>query len=225
MGQTPEHEAWEKHWHSTEETRSIFGRVASLVRRQILSRAVQHYAETYFPAGGVFLECGCGTGQSSGRIPRHQRTLVAVDFSTAALREARNVSVFGAFLQADIRRLPLAADTVAGIWNLGVLEHFEPEATRRILEEFHRVLRPGAVAILFWPPDYGSSRWVLAPIERFRSKRAGRPVRFFPDELNRLSSKDEARSVVRQAGLEPVAVDFTPRDVFIHIIVVAKKPE
>ena len=225
MIRSSELDAWEEHWHSTRKTVSFFGRTASLVRRQILSRAVRHYAEAYFPAEGVFLECGCGTGESSGRIPRRRRTLVALDFSIAALREARKISTFGAFLQADIRSLPFAANTVAGIWNLGVMEHFEADAARRILEEFHRVLKPGAAAILFWPPEYGSSRWVLAPIEWLRSKRAGRPVRFFPDEVNRLTSKDHARAAVRQAGLEPIAVDFTPQDAFIHIVVVAKKPE
>jgi len=223
VGEASEHDVWESHWDSRGAASSFFGRTASLVRRQILSRALRHYAETYFPAEGVFLECGCGTGQSSSRIPRRRRTLVALDFSTAALREARKVSAFGGFLQGDIRRLPFSADSVAGIWNLGVMEHFDAETTRRILEEFRRVLKPGAVAILFWPPEYGSSRWVLAPIEWIRSERAGRPVRFFPDEVNRLRSKRQARAVLREAALEPVAVDFTPRDGFIHMVVVARK--
>jgi SAM-dependent methyltransferase len=221
---TPDHDAWERHWHSTGDSASLFGRTASLVRRVILSRAVRHYAEAYFPNEGVFLECGCGTGQSSSRIPRHGRKLIALDFSTAALAAARKVPAFTGFLQADIRGLPFPDGTVAGIWNLGVMEHFDAEATCRILKEFGRVLKPGAVAILFWPPEYGSSRWVLAPIEWIRSERAGRPVRFFPDEVNRLRSKRHARAALREAALEPVAVDFTPRDGFIHMVLVARKP-
>jgi SAM-dependent methyltransferase len=149
---------------------------------------------------------------------------VALDFSASALSEARAVPAFAAFLQSDIRRLPFGSDSVAGIWNLGVLEHFDREDTRRILSEFRRVLKPGASAILFWPPEFGSSRWVLGPIERWRSRRAGRPVRFFPDEVNRLQSRRHARESLSESGLEAAAVDFTPRDGFIHIVVVARKP-
>jgi SAM-dependent methyltransferase len=150
--------------------------------------------------------------------------LIALDFSSAALAQARSISSFIGFLQADIRVLPFPANTIAGIWNLGVMEHFEATAARRILEEFRRVLRPGAVAILFWPPEFGSSRWVLAPIEWIRSRRAGKPIRFFPDEVNRLRSKRHARNALSEAGLEPEAVDFTLRDGFIHMVVVARKP-
>jgi hypothetical protein len=48
-------------------------------------------------------------------------------------------------------------------------------------------------------------------------------VRFTPDEVNRLQFWEQARAVVRRAGLELVAVDFTPRDGFIHLIAVARK--
>lgn len=182
------------------------------------------YAEKYFPDRGVFVECGCGTGQSSSRLRRGDRTPVALDFSAAALREARAVPVFRAFVQGDILDLPFGDATVAGIWNLGVMEHFDRAQTQAILTEFRRVLKPGASAILFWPPEFGSSRWVLAPIEWIRSRRAGRPVHFFPDEVNRLQSRRHARNSLESAGLEAAAIAFTPRDAFIHMVVVARRP-
>jgi SAM-dependent methyltransferase len=219
-----ENEAWEKHWHATSGKASVFGRIASLVRTQVISRAVRHYAEAYFPPSGIFVECGCGTAQSSSRIARRGRTLVALDFSSAALLQARAVPVFSGFLQGDIFRLPFRDGSVAGIWNLGVMEHFDAEATREILLEFRRVLAPGGHGILFWPPEFGSSRWVLGPIERWRSRK-GRPrFRFFPDEVNRLRSKRQARQALAEAGLEAPAIDFTPRDAFIHMVAVARRP-
>ena len=224
MGIAPDRDSWETHWHSSDGWRSLFGRMASVVRRQILSRAACHYAEAYFPRQGVFLECGCGTGQCSSRISRAERRLVAVDFATAALLEARKVAAFAGFVQADIQGLPFPDKSVAGIWNLGVMEHFDARVTREILEEFCRVLKPGAVAILFWPPEYGSSRCVLAPIEWIWSKRARRSVRFFPDEVNRLRSKSHARRSLTEAGLETAAIHFSLRDLFTHMVVVARKP-
>lgn len=224
MSSRPEHSAWEEHWHSTSGPGSLFGRIASFVRKQLLSRAVRHYTDLYFESRGIFVECGCGTAQSSSRIARRDRRLVALDFSAAALRQARAVPVFRSFLQGDIRRLPFADDSVAGIWNLGVMEHFNPAAAREILTEFRRVLKPGGTAILFWPPEFGSSRWVLAPIEWLKSRKNGRPFRFFPGEVNRLRSKRHAAELIGAAGLMPAAIEFTPRDFFIHMVVVGKKP-
>ncbi|HTO88531.1 MAG TPA: class I SAM-dependent methyltransferase [Thermoanaerobaculia bacterium] len=215
---------WEKHWHEGAAPHTALGRIASLVRRQVLSRAVRHYARRYFRAEGIFVECGCGTGQASARIERGRRRLIALDFSTEALRQAARVPVFTGRLQADIRNLPIADGSIDGIWNLGVLEHFDAQATAGILSEFRRVLRPGGMAILFWPPDFGSSRWVLAPTEGLISRMRGRPFRLFPDEVNRLGSRRHAAAALAAAGFETVATDFTARDAFVHVVVVARKP-
>jgi SAM-dependent methyltransferase len=219
-----EQEVWERHWRSTAGPDALVGRIASTVRRQILSRAVAHYADRYFERGGVFVECGCGTGQASGRIDRGGRRLVALDFSPGALEQTRSVASFTDRLQADIRSLPFRDASVSGIWNLGVMEHFEASAGNEILSEFRRVLKPGACAILFWPPEFGSSRWVLAPVEWLVSRRRGQQFRVFPDEVNRLRSRRHAADTLRTAGLEPAAIDFTPRDAFIHMVVVARRP-
>jgi SAM-dependent methyltransferase len=146
-----------------------------------------------------------------------------MDISRLALRSARRIPVFRGFLQGDLFRLPLRDGSVAGLWNLGVMEHFEPEEGRMLLREFARVLRPGGVALLFWPPEFGSSRLVLAPIEAVRSW-AGSPFRFFPDEVNRLRSRAHAAAMLEGTGLVPASLSFGPRDLYIHLVVVARKP-
>jgi SAM-dependent methyltransferase len=224
MTSPDEQASWESHWHTTAERPSLVGRIASAVRSQILSRAVRWYADAYFDAEGIFVECGCGTGQSSARVRRARRRLVALDFSPAALRQAGRVSVFTDRVQADIRRLPFRDASVRGIWNLGVMEHLDGESAVGVLSEFRRVLKPGGVAMLFWPPQFGSSRWVLAPVEWLLSRGRDHPYRVFPDEVNRIRSRAHAVETVRAAGLEPVATDFTIRDAFIHIVVVARRP-
>ena len=127
----------------------------------------------------MFVEAGCGTAESSSRIDPAGRTLVAMDISRLAVRAARRIPVFRGLAQGDLFRLPFRSASVAGLWNLGVMEHFEPEEGRALLREFARVLRPGGVALLFWPPEFGASRLVLAPVEALRS-RPGAPFRFFP---------------------------------------------
>lgn len=219
-----ERQTWDRHWQALEGESALFGTLASWVRRFVLRRAVRGYAERFFPAEGILVETGCGTAQASTGIPARGRRLVGFDFSLPALRTARGTGPHRDVLGGDIRRLPFRDGSVAGIWNLGVMEHFPPEEGVAILGEFRRVLRPGGTAILFWPPSFGSSRWVLAPIEWFRSRLSGRPFHFFPDEVNRLTSHRHARETVLASGLEPLAVEFSPRDGFIHMVVVARKP-
>ncbi len=216
--------AWDQHWENLRGPRTLFGGIATFVRRQLLSRAVSRYSDRFFSKRGVFVEAGCGTAQSSARLGNHRRRLVALDFSQLALREARRVAAFSSFLQADIRRLPFRDGTIAGIWNLGVMEHFDPPEGQRILGEFRRVLKAGGAVILFWPPEHGASRLVLAPLERFLSWRRGTPFSFFPDEVNRLRSRAEARRILREGGFETEAVDFTLRDLFIHFVLVGRTP-
>jgi SAM-dependent methyltransferase len=214
---------WDRHWEALSERSSLFGRLASLVRTGLLSRAVRAFADEHFPRGGIFVEAGCGTAESSSRIDPAGRTLVAMDISRLALRAARRVPVFRGLLQGDLFRLPFRDGSVSGLWNLGVMEHFPTEEGRALLAEFARVLAPGGVALLFWPPEFGSSHLLLAPIEALRS-RPGAPFRFFPDEVNRLRSRAHAAKMLEGTGLEPAVRSFGPRTFFIHLVVVARKP-
>ncbi len=109
------------------------------------------------------------------------------------------------------------------MWNLGVMEHFHAAQAELTLEEFRRVLQPeNGILLLFWPPVFGLSRWVLAPFEWLVSRSTGRQFRFFPDEVNRLASRAAARQTLTAACLEPLRVDFTPRDGFNHLVLVAR---
>jgi len=222
--ESSERQIWDRHWRNLGQESALFGKLASLVRKLVLRRAVEHYAETYFPADGVFVDAGCGTGQASAAIPPRRRRLVGFDFSLAALAQARRAGPYGLMVGGDIRRLPFGDGALSGLWNLGVMEHFPQEEGLAILRELRRVLRPRGVIVLFWPPEFGSSRWLLAPIEWTRSRLRGRPFHFFPDEVNRLRSRRHARELLEAAGFEPAAVDFTLRDCLIHLVVVARKP-
>jgi SAM-dependent methyltransferase len=220
-----ERQTWDQHWSALASKRRWFGKLASVVRKQLLARAVHHYTDRFFATRGLFVEAGCGSAESSARLERHNRKFVGVDFSLAALCRARRQGVFDSLVCADIRRLPFRDASIAGLWNLGVMEHFAPTVARQILDEFHRVGKPRATALLFWVPTFGLSRWVLAPIEWTRSRLAGKEFRFFPDEVFRLSSRRVARQILAQTGFEPVCLDFNRRDGFIHLVVVARKSE
>lgn len=214
---------WDQHWASLETGRFLFSLGAKIVRRFIFQPAVAWYGARYFPESGTFVEMGCGSAYSSARLTKHQRTFIGLDFSANALHSARTAGRMDALLQADIFALPCQANSIDGIWKLGVMEHFTEPEIQLCLSEFRRVLKPGGVIVMFWPTRRNTSRWILAPIEKIISAWKGSAFTFFPGEISRLKSKRQARAVMESAGFNIAALDFNWRTVFIHMVIVATK--
>ena len=223
-GAKPASTAWDSHWLSLGKgrTRSLFGLGSSAVRHLIFQPAVRFFLDKYFPSEGVFLETGCGTGESSASVPRRQRQFVGIDFSTVALGQAQSTKCFDSLLCADLFQLPFHTGAIDGIWNLGVMEHFERALLIQALAEFRRVLKPGGMIILFWPAEANSSRWIFGPLELLRSAVTRKPFRFFPDEVSRLKSRKQASDILHEAGFATLEIDFSPRTAFIHMVVVGR---
>lgn len=215
---------WNRHWASLggRSSRSVFGLASSAVRRAIFQPAVRFFLDKHFGAEGVFLEAGCGTGESSTGVPKRNRQFVGIDFSPVALEQAQTTACFDSLLCADLFQLPFPAGSIDGIWNLGVMEHFERGPLVEALAEFNRVLKPGGVIVLFWPAERNSSRWILAPVEKLRSIITGKPFRFFPDEVSRLGSRAQGSEILAEAGFQVIDYDFSARTAFIHMVVVGQ---
>ena len=214
---------WDQHWESLEAERFLFSLGAKTVRRFIFQPAVAWYGARYFAESGNFVEMGCGTAYSSARLPKAKRTFIGLDFSANALRAARSEGRMDALVQADIFALPWRPNSIDGIWKLGVMEHFTEPEIDNCLQEFHRVLKPGGVVVLFWPTRRNTSRWILAPFEKMISVWRGSEFTFFPGEISRLKSKKQARTFMESAGFEVAALDFNWRTALIHMVIVARK--
>jgi len=214
---------WDSHWNLQAGRFSLFGAAAFVVRRFVFQPAVAYYCDRFFAERGFYLEVGCGTAQSSALIPRKGRRLAGSDISAVALELARKSGHLDEFVRADAMLLPYGTNTLDGIWNLGVMEHFVPSEIAQCLKEFHRALKPGGAMILFWPTEHNSSRWILAPFEWLISLFRGRQYLFFPAEISRLRSKAEAKQYLNDTGFDPVRIDFSWRTGFIHMVIIARK--
>ena len=148
---------WDVHWKSEEKKGTREG-IATFVREDIFAPTVDHFIQEYFSPSGICVEAGCGSAETSIKIEKKRRVLIALDISSEALKRARRIKVFDKYIKADIMKMPFKEDSVSGIWNLGVMEHFHEPEIQKILKEFHRVLKPGGRVILFWPADYSSSQ-------------------------------------------------------------------
>ncbi len=138
-------------------------------RRQAGSRPIHVYANMLEHArerlgrlaGRRILEVGCGRAATLVEFARAGARAVGVDYAGGALeigrrlRGAAGPEASGGsieLVQGDAMELPFEPRSFDLVYSAGVLEHFrEPE---RVLQEQHRVLKPGGWLIVQVPQKY-----------------------------------------------------------------------
>jgi SAM-dependent methyltransferase len=95
-------------------------------------------------APGPVLDAGCGAAGHVGRFVADLGVrVVGVDFSERSLSVARRLNPGLPFVAADLRALPVASGTCAGIVAFYCLIYGGSAATAVALAELRRALRPG----------------------------------------------------------------------------------
>ena len=179
---------WDQYW-SNKKKKYFF----SLFRKHVFARAVKHYTNKYFPKEGIFVEAGCGSGDTSIRINKYKRKLIAMDFSEEALKSAKKNKKFDEFVKADISKLPFKNDSIDGIWNLGVMEHFEKDEIINVINESYNKLKKNGHLIMFWATKITPYQICLDTYNKIFKQN----FQLFPDEHNRLKSKKHAKNIKR----------------------------
>lgn len=218
---------WDQYWIDSTKSKGLFEIIAKFYRRYIISPAVKHYVHRYFrdEPGCIYLHAGCGSSESDNRIQFRRARFVLMDISTEGLQIARRKTELPNpyLVCGDIFNPPFKTDTVDGVWNLGVMEHFyEPEITR-IFQALGRVVKPQGCCLILWPPRYGLSVIVLtsflAIVNAFRKT----PLVLYPDEVSRFSSKAWVSRLLKATGLSIRAIHFGIRDAFTYVVLVLSK--
>jgi SAM-dependent methyltransferase len=94
------------------------------------------------------LDLGCGTGASVGRLARCGYRAIGLDLRPEGLAATRRAFTDAALVRAGASPLPFDAGVFDAAVLLDVLEHVDDTA---VLAEVHRVLRPGAAAVITVP--------------------------------------------------------------------------
>lgn len=101
-------------------------------------RRVSHLVSV-LPAAGVVADVGCGFGRDVALLRAHGLRVLGLDLSIAQLR-ARNCP---GLVQADMRLLPLRAESVDAVWCQAALLHLPRAVVPEVLADFGRVVRSG----------------------------------------------------------------------------------
>ena len=109
----------------------------------------------YSDEDSLVLDAGCGTGNYSIPLSPHVKSIVGIDITQSMLNEAwlkiaqsdiKNVSIF----RADMNRTGLPNNHFDLIFSYSTLYYIKE--IKDVIEEIHRVLKPGGKAVL----DFGN---------------------------------------------------------------------
>jgi len=219
-------DVWDKYWDSKEREveRSTYDIIASFYRNHLIKPTLNHFIRRTFAPQAELIHAGCGGGEVDTDIVRYAK-VTAVDISPNAVAKYRaNHGTRAECIVMDIFHLSNMQRRFDGLYNLGVMEHFEEDQLRQILAEFNRTLKPGGRLVLFWPPVYGLSVIALRVIHFVLNRMLRRNIQLHPPEPSKVRSRRQVRKLLDESGFALQSFSFGIRDAFTYAVIVAAKP-
>jgi ubiquinone/menaquinone biosynthesis C-methylase UbiE len=100
------------------------------------------------PDNAKVLDAGCGAGIPISQILSERFQVTGVDFSEAQVELAEKNVPAGEFICEDITKLDFPDETFDGITSYYAIIHIPREEHQALLANFHRMLKPGGLALL-----------------------------------------------------------------------------
>ena len=225
MHKSAEIAEWDEYWKDQKRGKRVFyNLIASFYRKYIIRRNLTRVIRKNFPPGVKLLHAGSGGGEVDKDIKNYAE-IYALDFSRNALKNyKKRYGKSAKVILSDIRKIPVPNSFFDGVYNLGVLEHFEQGVGVAIIKELARVTKKKGKVILFWPPEFGASViffkiivFIAVRILRVRN------VKFHPNEVNRLGSYRHAVEIAKKCRLHITEYEYGIRDLYTYVILTLQK--
>ncbi|MBL8012256.1 MAG: glycosyltransferase [Candidatus Omnitrophica bacterium] len=216
---------WDIYWNKDRKSENVvYDMIAVFYRVFIIRGILDHFTRRHFTRGSKVLHAGCGGGQVDDGVVRWVQ-LSAIDISHKALEIYRKSNpMVRDVVHGDIFNLPYPAQTFHGIYNLGVMEHFTEQEIKKILQDFHRVLKPGGKMVILVPPECGLSVIFLKGVHYILNDVLKKGVQLHPAEISRPRNKAHAKAMYEHFGLKMVEYYFGLKDAFTYAVIVLEKP-
>jgi SAM-dependent methyltransferase len=143
------------------------------------------------PAHATLLDLGCGAGQDARHLAKLGHHVIGLDRTLPLLQFANGRTPLVPLILADIRALPLRANSLDGVWVAASLIHLPKRSVADVLAELHDIVKPaGLFAATF---TYGSKSCI---------KRTG----WMPGRYSARWQKDELGRVLRRTGWKVISL-------------------
>ena len=100
------------------------------------------------PKGAMVLDAGCGCGYPVAEFLAKFFQVTAVDFAEEQIRLAKKKVPDARFVFADITNMPFNDSTFDAVCSYYAIIHVPRSEHRKLLIDFHRILRPAGLALL-----------------------------------------------------------------------------
>jgi len=100
------------------------------------------------PVSAIVLDAGCGAGIPISQKLSERFQVKGVDFSEAQIELAKKNVPNATFLCEDMAKLDFPENTFDGITSYYAIIHIPREEHQALLANFHRMLKPGGIALL-----------------------------------------------------------------------------
>jgi len=222
--QLVDRQGWNEYWAQKKKHGGIvYDLIAEFYRKFLIKPLLDHFVKKYFAKGANILHAGCGSGQVDRNI-RHHVSITGLDISPNALKiYGQENGDYSKSILGSIFAIPIPNESVDGIYNLGVMEHFSEEEISEILQEFKRVLKPSGRMVIFWPPEFGLSVMFFKTLKVILRRLTGKDFKFHPDEVCRVKSRKHVFGIFEREGLTVLEHYFGPKDIFTYYVIVAEK--
>jgi dolichol-phosphate mannosyltransferase len=217
------HDEWGDYWTKKNRASSaVYAVIATAYRNLFIKRNLHRILHEEFKKGARLLHAGCGSGQVDQGLHGFVN-VTAVDLSPAALKryQLENPDAY-AVRHADITKLPFEEEAFDGVYNLGVIEHFDRQALPPLLKELRRVTRKDGKVVIFWPHERATSAFVLDTVHYVANDLMRKELQLHPPEPSRLRSREEVDRLFGDAGLKLTRYEFGLRDLFVQAIAVGR---
>ena len=129
-------QGWDEYWDVKEKKSGgskLYDFIAEFYRKFIIRPTLNRFVYKYFLKESEVLHAGCGSGQVDKDIRSHV-SITGLDISKNALKIFnRENEGFCKSLHGSIFSIPLPDSSMEGIYNLGVMEHFDETEIQKIL--------------------------------------------------------------------------------------------
>ena len=216
---------WDGYWESNRPGENlIYDSIAVTYRNLVIRRQLNLFLHRHFAVGAALLHTGSGSGQVDSDIGKDM-SITALDISVRALSNYRKANPSVKLLKhGSIFALPFNDVTFDGVYNLGLMEHFNTSDIAHILAESFRVLKPGGKSVIFWPHRYGTSVNVLRVVHWVTNTLLKRNIQLHPDEITHCRGRRWAENLVSNSGFVLDEYVFGPRDFWVQAVLVLRKP-